>query len=92
MIVCGKRAEMPSRVAQIMFDCTASVIVSEQPQNKPRCADQTISHSQVFKWAERKQDKARDVGDHFPVFGHDASHGGLSFKAKHYSSFRVSNQ
>ena len=59
MIVCGKRAEMPSRVAQIMFDCTASVIVSEQPQNKPRCADQTIGHCQVFKRAERKQDKAR---------------------------------
>lgn len=92
MIVCGKRAEMPSRVAQIMFDCTASVIVSQKPENKPRHSSTDVDRVQRIQLDNNEHDVPNDVGDHFPVFGHDASHGGLSFKAKHYSSFRVSDQ
>ncbi len=92
MIIGGKSPKETARVAQIVLDCTAPVIVPQKPNDEPRGSYKAIGDEQTFKRAEVEHHKAHDVGDQFPIFGHETFHSGLSFKAKQFSSFRVSIQ
>ncbi len=76
-----------------ILECQASRQETFDELNKqPRHSNTDVDRVQRIQLGDNEHDVPNDVGDHFPVFGHDASHGGLSFKAKQYSSFRVSNQ
>lgn len=92
VIIGGKRTEETARVAQIVLDCTAPVIVAQQPDDKPCHSGKYVNLADSFKSSTSQHKDAHDVGDQFPIFGHETFHSGLSSKAKQYSSFRVSIQ
>jgi len=85
-----------SGIHQVAIDViatsTAPIIVLQKPNDEPRGSYKAIGDEQTFKRAEVEHHKAHDVGDHFPIFGHETFHSGLSSKAKQCSSFRVSIQ